>query len=359
MTDFSEDDLALEDEAEDEEVAVTFDIASYPSDNTLATLVEMWRVGDIVIPDFQREFVWSRKQSSLLIDSFLRGLPVPPVFFFVDPENKNLVIDGQQRLLSIVYFFEGYFGKEDPQGSRVVFRLSGLGTNSPYNNKRFQDLEEADQRQLRGAVLRAVNVRQLGPDDDGSSAYYIFERLNTGGTPLTSQEIRNVVYRGKFNDTLKELNRNEHWRAILGKPLPDKHQKDIELLLRVFSLVGTADKYEKPLKRYLNDTMAKHRGGDSKKVEAFAPAFVEAVKMVADQLGPKPFHLHGPLNVSALDSVLSVLIEAHASIDPGSLRVKWQTLKSDPDFDEHTTRNTTDAKTVQLRIRDVRQCLLS
>jgi len=130
-----ETDLPVEDENEDESVEINYDIASYPSDFTLSGIAEMWKDGDIIIPDFQREFVWTRNQASLLIDSFLRGLPVPPVFFYVDEDNKNLVIDGQQRILSVVYFLEGYFGKESIQGKRQIFRLSGLSEKSPYYNK--------------------------------------------------------------------------------------------------------------------------------------------------------------------------------------------------------------------------------
>src|SRR3989304_1654063 len=93
------------------EVLVEYDITAYPSDFTLSGLVGMWNSKDITIPDFQREFVWTIKQSSLLIESFLVGLPVPPVFFYIDNEHKNLVIDGQQRILSRVHFFDG-FGRE-------------------------------------------------------------------------------------------------------------------------------------------------------------------------------------------------------------------------------------------------------
>ncbi|MEW6093888.1 MAG: DUF262 domain-containing protein, partial [Chloroflexota bacterium] len=90
-----QDDLPLEvDESQEDEAYVTYDIATYPSDFTLSGIVEMWGNGDITIPEFQREFVWTIKQSSLLIESFLLGLPVPPVFFYIDDENKNLVIDG-------------------------------------------------------------------------------------------------------------------------------------------------------------------------------------------------------------------------------------------------------------------------
>ena len=226
---YSEEDIEVEDELEEDEISIEYDIATYPSDFTHAGIKGMWKAVDITIPDYQREFVWTIKQSSLLIDSFLSGLPVPSVFFYIDEENKNLVIDGQQRILSVVFFFEGYFGKESTQGKRQVFRLTGLAEGSPYHGKRFQDLSESDQRKLKQAVLRAMNIRQLSPEeDDKTCAYHIFERLNTGGTPLSPQEIRNVVFRGKFNQLLKEANKDDNWRKIIGKPYFDKHQKDIE-----------------------------------------------------------------------------------------------------------------------------------
>src|SRR3990172_7763553 len=125
------DEIDVEKEAEEDEISVQFDIATYPSDFTLVGIHKMWHDGDIEIPDFQREFVWTIKQSSLLIESFLVGLPVPPVFFYIDDEHKNLVVDGQQRILSIVFFFEGYFGRENAKGSRQAFKLRGWNWNTP------------------------------------------------------------------------------------------------------------------------------------------------------------------------------------------------------------------------------------
>src|SRR6266513_1260439 len=134
---------------DEEEVAVSYDIAAYPSDLTVSVIYEMWNNGDIEIPEFQRNFVWNIRQSSLLIDSFLLGLPVPQVFFHVDDKNKSVVIDGQQRILSVVFFFEGYFGSENIQGRRQVFRLQGLDPVNPIARKRFVDLDESAQRKLR------------------------------------------------------------------------------------------------------------------------------------------------------------------------------------------------------------------
>lgn len=354
-----EDDLEVEADGTDEdEVAIAYDIASYPSDFTLSGISDMWSAGDIVIPDFQREFVWSIKQASLLIDSFLTGLPVPPVFFYIDDDNRNLVIDGQQRILSIVFFLEGYFGLESTQGRRQVFRLSGLHPKHPYLNARFEDVDEKDQRKLRQSVLRAVNIRQLNPTGESTSAYHIFERLNTGGTPLKPQEIRNCVFRGDFNRLLKEANKDENWRKIIGKPYLDKHQKDVELLLRVFSLVGAWKNYEKPMKEFLNVAMRKHNSGDTKKANNFFEVFPKITKCVIDQLGERPFHLRGPINVSALDAVMAVLIQYHAKLSGIEIKDRFDNLLNNKYFIEHTRINTTDTKTVRDRCKTVKEYLV-
>lgn len=350
--------LEIEDEADDDDVPMSYDIATYPSDFTLAGISQMWKDDDISIPDFQREFVWKIKQASLLIDSFLRGLPVPPVFFYIGEDNKNLVIDGQQRILSVVYYIEGYFGPEGSQGKRQVFRLKGLGETSPFLNKRFVDLHITDQRKLKQAVLRAVNIKQLSPVGNSTSAYHIFERLNTGGTPLTSQEIRNCVFRGRFSGELKALNKDRNWRQILGKPHIDRHQKDIEILLRVFSLVGSVQSYEKPLKEFLNRAMKDNQSGDSAKVKRFVSRLPGVLEMVVNSLGSKPFHLRGPLNASALDAVLCVLLENAGKISADKLKVGYAQLQKDKNFQRYTQKGTTDAKTVQDRVMLVRKYLL-
>ena len=177
-------DLEVEEEIEDDITTERYDIATYSSDYTVSVLYDMWEKNDIEIPDYQRKYVWTIKQASLLIDSLLTGLPIPPLFFYIDDEYKNLVIDGQQRLLSIVYYIDGFFGEEDSKGKKRVFRLSGLSDKSQYKEKRFIDLDEQDQRKLKQSIIRVINIRQLNPEGDRSCAYHIFERLNTGGVSI-------------------------------------------------------------------------------------------------------------------------------------------------------------------------------
>jgi Protein of unknown function DUF262 len=352
-----EEDTTTESEQDNEPVTMSYDIATYPSDYTLSGIAQMWKDKDILIPDYQREFVWSISQSSLLIDSFLCGLPVPPVFFYIDEKNENLVIDGQQRILSIVFFMEGFFGHENQHGNRQVFRLTGLGKKNPYHNKKFVDLDESDQRKLKQSVLRAVNIRQLNPIGESTSAYHIFERLNKGGTPLTPQEIRNCVFMGEFSKLLKDANKDSNWRKIVGKPRIDKHLKDVELILRIFSLIGSSDKYEKPMREFLNQSMKKHSEGNTSKVKKFFELFPIVTKQIVEALGEKPFHLRGPLNMSALDSMMCVLIENNKSIDAMNLKKNFDLILKDKDFILYTTINTTDSKTLQDRFNTVKKYL--
>ncbi|WP_133510689.1 hypothetical protein [Candidatus Thiosymbion oneisti] len=198
----------------------------------------------------------------------------------------------------------------------------------------------------------------MSPTGEGTSAYHIFERLNTGGTPLKPQEIRNCVFRGEFNRLLKQANRDTNWRKILGKSYLDKHQKDIELLLRVFSLVGAADEYEKPMKEFLNRAMKEHNSGASEKATGFFETFGKVTESIIQSLGQKPFHLRGPVNVSALDSVMSVLIEYHKDVDYSELKARYSDLVDNDNFREYTRINTTDTKVVKDRIKKVKEYIL-
>ncbi|PAK90586.1 hypothetical protein B8X02_16125 [Stenotrophomonas rhizophila] len=345
----------VEGSEDDDEAYVAYDIASYPADYTLSVIEAMWKDGEILVPTFQRKFVWSIKQASLLIESLLMGLPVPQAFFYVDPSGKNLVIDGLQRIKSIVAFFAGEFGEKDIHGKVVPFKLTGLSPRSPYAGHTYQDLEEVDKRKLRYSVLRVINVRQLGPQDDDTSAYHIFERLNTGGTPLTVQEIRHCVYHGRFVDLLIALNKNESWRRILGKEGFDKHQKDVELVLRVFAMFSRADEYEKPMKEFLNKAMAANIKADTKQVAEFERKFSMVVDGFLRAVGGKPFHIKGRLNASALDSVLGVLLQGGDI--PNDVDKRYARLLEDEVFKNTLSVSTSDAAIVKQRIAIVRKHL--
>lgn len=281
---------------EDEEATtdVRYQISSYGADYPVDGLVKRIRNGDIILPKFQREFVWPVTQASRFIESLLLGLPVPAIFLSKDPETqKLLVIDGQQRLKSLMYFYDGIFrGKE--------FTLQGV--NKDFAGATYKTLNEADRRRLDDAILHAIIVRQEDPRDDDSSIFLVFERLNTTSTPLSEQEIRACVYHGKFNDYLEELNQNRAWRAIYGDV--NLRQKDKELILRVLALYFDLDSYERPMKVFLADFMRKNRDLGKYDAEALARAFIPSVEFANEHLGRSAFRPQRALNASVTDAIL-------------------------------------------------------
>lgn len=327
----------------------SYEIATYPADFTLDGLYSQWQGGDIVIPKFQRGYVWSQAQASKLIESFLVGLPVPGIFLYTERSTeKYLVVDGQQRLRSVFFYFEGFFGQEGRRGSRAVFRLKGLSEDSPYANRRFEDLPESSQRKLKNSVLRAFVIRQLDPNDD-TSIFHVFERLNTGGTLLHNQEVRNAVSTGPFNDLLLELNRTPEWRRILGKPDPDNRMRDVELILRFFSLKHALGAYEKPMKDFMSRYMRRQAHSAPDQINAFRQEFLQTLRSVNDSLGDRPFHLKAGLNASAFDSVF-VAFASHRGDIPPDIRVRYQTLVSSEAFQDMIRSGTTDVEQVRGRI---------
>jgi Protein of unknown function DUF262 len=344
-----QDDLQTEEE-QDETPFVEFDISVSPSDLTLELLATQIDRGDIIIPFYQRKFVWSIEQASRLVESFLMGLPVPQVFLYVNDDGLLEVIDGQQRLLSVTYFMKGLFGDEDDKGRRQVFKLKGLSERSEYNGKAFADLTPRDQRKLRNSTLRAINIKQLKPSLRNDSVFHIFERLNTGGTRLKPQEIRNAVYRGKIVDQLRELNETPGWRTILGISKADKSQKDVELVLRLFALFEVWGQYEKPMLRYLNKRMDIDREFTSDRAIRFLKRFPKVVSIVNDTLD-RPFRPKGVINSAVLEAVMVTLLEQDEPIKSDDLLRRYNALIKDRTFQGFVTGGTTDTLVLRQRLQ--------
>ncbi|MGF0539266.1 DUF262 domain-containing protein [Agrobacterium sp. ES01] len=326
---------------------VEFNIVVTSSDWTLELLASKFQSGDIIIPDYQRKFVWDIRRASTLIESFAIGLPVPQVFFYENNDGQLEVIDGQQRITSIAYFFEGFFGGEDVQGRRKVFKLKGLEQRKDLEGKSFDELDERTKRRIKNASLRGVTVKQLTPkEEQPESVYHIFERLNTGGQPLNAQEIRNAVYRGKLLAELERLNLDGNWRKIYGKPEPDPKQRDIELILRLLAFYKNMKSYKPPMKDFLSSEMSKNRGFDTDRAKEFSAAFTRAAEAVTSVLD-KPFRPRGLLNAATLEAVMVSLMEQGAEAE--FTKDAYDALMKDEGFQGTITSNTSDTDSVTSR----------
>lgn len=338
----------------DETPFVEFDISVSPADPTLELLVNQIIRDDIIIPFYQRNYVWKIEQASKLIESFLMGLPVPQIFLYVNDDDQLEVIDGQQRIMSVKYFMEGFFG-EEIKGRRQIFKLKGLSEVSQYNGLTFNDLSPKDQRKIRNSTLRAIHIKQLKPSKRNDSVFHIFERLNTGGTQLKPQEIRNAVYRGPIVEVLRKLASDNNWRKILNIKTGDKHQKDIEILLRVFSLYQAWGNYEKPMVGFLNRTMHDEKLFQSPKAISFQNRFPKVIDFVAKTI-EKPFRPRNVVNLAVLDSIMVTLLENPEYLNDNFYNNYYQLL-DDSTFITCTSTSTADVAVLQMRFEKAKEYL--
>ena len=221
------------DEEIDNNKLMAYDIAVFYNTYNLSTLIKWWGK-KLVIPDFQRAYVWNVKKASEFVDSMLRGLPVPSMFFYDDTENNRLlVVDGQQRLQSLYsYIVEGKFdGKK--------FKLVG-NIHPNWEGKSFNELEEEDKDRLNDALMNITVMRQLAPDDGQSSMYLAFQRINTGGITLRAQEIRMAVSYGELAKKLYDLSKDprfDKWDFLRtkGQKSNDNYAPIQELILKFWT----------------------------------------------------------------------------------------------------------------------------
>ncbi len=208
---------ALDEDIEDQIVKQPFRVV-YQTNNFLLPqikdLIDDKNNGVNLRPEYQRRLRWSNKQKSLLIESLLLNIPVPPVFFYENDLARYEVMDGQQRLNAIKEFLNNEFA------------LRGLQIITSLNGRSYSKLPPRVRRSLDRASISAIVLLQESQgkiQKAGSSRFYelrrfVFDRLNTGGKRLSAQEIRNAVYGGEFNNLIVRLSREKTFTDIWGIP---------------------------------------------------------------------------------------------------------------------------------------------
>jgi hypothetical protein len=251
-------------------------------------------------PEYQRRQVWDRTKQSRFIESLLMNLPVPPVFLFEPEYSRYEVMDGQQRLSSIVSFY----------GNRL--KLTGLEHWPELNGKHYADLpvkvqRGIDRRRVSAVVLQS-NAR--GANDD-ELRRIVFERLNTGGQKLNAQELRNCVYASPFADMLVELAGYAPFNDLLGIPRYDEHfiddqvsaelaentlfkrMIDCEFVLRFFAFREKKN-IKGAVKTILDRCMDGHRSTSEAELESLGVDFKSRIDLARELFGDEAFHLKDP-----------------------------------------------------------------
>ena len=229
-------------------------------DITVQQLVTMVQDGEIdVAPVYQRQFRWKNPRRSALVESVFLGVPVPSLFMASNKDGTWELVDGVQRLSTLVQF-------AGPEAARLRLSLPDPLTVTDtrklpaLNGRQFSQLPDSVKLQFR---TRPIKVITLSDKSDRRVRFDLFERLNTGGLELTKQEIRGCIYRGPFNQFLQELAREtDEFRSVVR--LTERQETDgtrEECVLRFFAFIDRYQRFEHSVVDFLNSYMDDARTG--------------------------------------------------------------------------------------------------
>lgn len=222
-------------------------------DMSFGEIMSMYERGEIIInPEFQRLYRWSDYQKTRFIESVIIGIPIPPVFVAEDDNGRWELVDGLQRLSTIFSFFGNLKGEE----VKNKWTLGAGDMLQSLDGYTVDTLPLKIQLNIKRAVCRVEIIKWNSEYD---LRFELFNRLNTGGSPLTNQEIRNSLYRSissVFNDFLKEMAANENFiRSVnVSKELVDQLYLE-ELVLRFMSLYQNRKNVKKSIAQHMTDFM--------------------------------------------------------------------------------------------------------
>lgn len=347
-----------------------FKISSWGADLSFRELISRYDEDELVKPELQRHYVWDKTEASRFIDSLLLGLPVPSIFLAKTSNEKLLIIDGYQRLMTVRDFVKGIFSKDDK-----IFKLSrSPKIHKRWRGKAFAELESEEQRRIRNTTIHAIIFMQRHPVQGDTSLYQVFERINSSGKTLLPQEIRNCVSQGPINTLLIELNNNSTWRILFGKLQIDERMRDMEYILRFFALSDEKILFDEKfpasisLKKYLNQFMDENNKEEL--IADFRDRFISSIEFAYEKFGDSAFH-----NISSTDETRliekfsptvfdSVLISIDLVLNKKNITVKDENLENrrlnilkDQDFQEKLSKETMRVPNIRYRVTQMCKAL--
>ena len=204
-------------------------------------------------PEYQRQFRWDEEKESKLIESIFLGLPVPTIFVATNKNGTWEIVDGLQRVSTLVHYVADPPESVRSIGKTEALRLSGLDKLPAFIGLTFAELPGPLQLSF---LKRPLRVTALSDKSDVDVRFDMFERLNTGGIALTPQEIRACIFRGKFAEFLETLAADENFnRVVKLKEGSENDGTREELILKFFAYLERREQFEGKVKKFLNDYM--------------------------------------------------------------------------------------------------------
>lgn len=306
-------------------------------DMSFGELMNMYADSELIIdPDFQRLFRWTEYQKTRFIESLLLGIPIPSIFVAENDEGRWEIVDGLQRMSTIFSFFGLLKGDQIINGKEANYWTMCDGDIlKELENLTINDLPLKFQLNIKRSVCRIEVIKW---DSNYDMRYELFSRLNTGGSPLTEQEIRNCIFRGvspEFTVLVKELASSEEMKRLIQPT--DKQKSELyldELVLRFLSLYQNYENINKKISDYMTEYM-REATKDPSKYDYKVPIFKRTLNIVST-LGKTSFRArNGQFSTSLYDGIMQGLahnIDKYENSDSDLLPHKIEQIKNDEEF---------------------------
>ncbi|ABA88051.1 hypothetical protein Pcar_0794 [Syntrophotalea carbinolica DSM 2380] len=320
----------------------------------------------VIRPEYQRLFRWSTEQRSRLIESIILGLPIPPIFLIEGNNGILELIDGLQRTSSVLQFLD-HSAIGEPE-----LILVGCDILPELNGRRFQDLPLAVRLKVKRSPIRATIINKSG---DAFVKYEMFKRLNTGGSLLSAQEIRNCSSRmvdggDLFYDAIQEMAKYPAFIETTSR-LPDSFKEkraDEELVLRFFAATTYRERYkgniEEWLDSFMEDVLFQRAGFNLSEQRSH---FEKVFKLINDKAGDEAFTRFnedgeptGRLAPAYYEAAVCAFSNNYPAIEqmtPQHVKDQLRLAFSDPDFLEATGPGANTIQKLENRISVVSKYL--
>lgn len=312
-------------------------------DYTIELLVEKFNKEDFFIPSYQRDFVWLPKNKTLFIESIFLGLPIPFMFFGNCSDGRMEIIDGAQRVQTIVEF------------KKNELRLSNLKKLTKLNGFCFKDLSEAQQRKFLNKSLRIIVLEEGTPMGARQDLFY---RINTSGLKANDSEVRRGSYPGRFTNFIEDCSKDKDFIQLspMSKDREKRHER-FEFVLRFFAYLNEYEKFGHDVNVFLDDYLIQNL--ESFDENKFRAEFESMVKFTKEnfQFGfAKSAKAKATPRVRFEAISVGVALALRKNPNLKVSNVDW--IESD-DFKEYTTSDASNNEgKLKLRVEYVREQLL-
>jgi hypothetical protein len=305
----------------------------------------------VMQPEFQRNYTWDAKQQCELIESMIMGIPLPVIYLFEGNDGKKQVVDGRQRLTTMLRYMNDEFA------------LSGLKVLGKENGKKFSKLAPLLQGKIEDCQIQVYIIQPPTPEQ---LKYDIFDRVNRGGTRLNEQEMRNALHQGKSTELLIKLAKSNCFKQATGESISAKKMKDCYIILRFLSFYMLWQKwfdieYKSDIDDFLAKTMDLMNELPEEKIHELENVFYASMKLNFEILGSDGFRMgkqadgkkRKPINMALFEALAYLFSEPNMNLgDKEKIKNKVDLLKEE--FDREGFSQQVDSSTkVNYRFRKV------